>query len=65
MPQRRILSNIIEPKKCDDNQCPFFRTYNGIKSCWLYTSTPMINYRTNPKPDWCKLERIEIHEEER
>jgi len=65
MPKRRFLSNTIEPKRCDNDQCPFFRVDNNFKHCWLYSSTPIINFRTNPKPDWCKLEKIEIHEEKR
>lgn len=63
---KRIRPNLISPKRCNNDECPFFRLLGGTrKNCWLYSPVPMgPEFRTNPKPDWCKLEKIQIHEKE-
>ena len=62
MDPKRIKPNIITPNKCDE--CPFLRRYQGTqKECWIHSSVPMgSGFRTDSKPEWCKLERIEIHD---
>lgn len=51
--------HIVKPKNCDE--CPLFQRKGTEKECWIHDQISRTEFRIDPKPDWCQLEKIEIH----
>jgi len=71
MEVQKIIADKIDIYNCPD--CPFYsfgqrfiesmKVMRSAYSCRAYKGWPL-NFRTRPKPDFCKIKRIEIYEEE-
>ena len=66
MEVQKIIPDKIDIYSCHD--CPFFSVLGSTKMiksgyrCNAYKGWPL-HFRTRPKPDFCKIKKIEIYEE--
>ncbi len=58
--RKKSPDNEISIKNCQN--CPFFRI-EPVKHCFLFSGTPMLGFKTDPKPDFCNYVRVDLIEE--